>query len=145
MTREESQGEPADQPLEGHATIQTSTGSPELLSTSVITESETQGSQTWSIERSKLELKAQADERKHEIEKDRVNHQLAETTKDNNLRRICIGGIVVMILLVLAVSTVMVIVEPADSKNQWAQSVVTTVLGSLLGAIAGYFAGRRGI
>jgi hypothetical protein len=135
---------PQEHALTGRASIEIDGSSADIGEQSVITDSQSSGLQTFSVEQTKLAQKAQADEHKRNLAKSHLDHDLAQQAKDNDLRRLCVRVVVVVIVGALLVSTVLVIVEPDPSKNQWAQGIATTILGSLLGAIAGYFAAKTG-
>ena len=135
---------PQDHPLTGSASIAFGGGTAELGDQSVITDSESSGRQTFSLDQPKLEQKGRADEHKRELSKSQHDHDLEQQAKDNDLRRLCVRIIICVIVVALVVSSFIVLMEPDDSKNQWAQGIATTILGSLLGAIAGYFAAKTG-
>lgn len=141
MVEGEGKRERTDHPLEGQAVIEIATGSPHLQSASVFSDSEIQGSQTFSLEQTKLEQKGEAAAHRRLLEQEQLAHELQENEKDNALRRWCIRGILGAILVVLVVSMAMVILGPEEHRDRW-MGVATTVIGSLLGAVAGYFAGR---
>jgi len=134
---------PQDHPLTGQASIELRGGQAELGELSVITDSESRGLQTFSVEQTKLEQKAKADSHRRDLAKTKQDYELAEKTNDNNLRRWCFGGIVSVILLVLVISTILAFIGPAENRANW-MAIVTTILGGLVGAIAGYFAGKSG-
>lgn len=134
---------PRDHSLTGQASTEISGGAAELGELSVITDSESSGLQTFSVEQTKLQQKADADAHRRELAKDKQDHELAERVKDNNLRRYCFGGVISVILLVLVISTILAFMGPVENRANW-MAIVTTILGGLVGAIAGYFAGKSG-
>jgi hypothetical protein len=139
-----SERTPQEHPLTGSASLEIGGDPAGLGEQSVITDSQSSGLQTFSVEQTKLEQKAQADAHRRELAKTQLEHDLAQQAKDNELRRLCVRILICVIVVSLVVSAFIVVVEPDDSKNQWAQGIATTILGSLLGAIAGYFAAKTG-
>lgn len=110
----------------------------------VITESSSGGGQTWSVERGEWELKRGTAEHKQQQERERQEHEFAEARKDNDLRRRCFWLIVGLLIAILVVSAAVGIANDDGDTRRWAQNVVTTMIGGLLGSVAGYLTAKGG-
>jgi hypothetical protein len=99
----------------------------------VIRGSRSVGGQTWSIEYGQWQIEAADAEPKREEER-----------KDNDLRRFCLRLLVILLVVVLVVSAGVGVLNEEPTTRQWAQNIVTTLIGDLLGAIAGYFTAKGG-
>jgi uncharacterized membrane-anchored protein YjiN (DUF445 family) len=99
--------------------------------TSSFSSSTTQGTQRFS-----------AKQAEHELSRDRQKHNLAEEAKDNDLRRQMLIVVGIVIFVVLAVSFIVAATSENDGTRAWAQGVVSTITGGIVGAVAGYFTGR---
>lgn len=76
-----------------------------------------------------------------EVAKDN-DRRRAESSKDQAQRRLVVNAVGVSLIVCLAFAlTVGVWCNNATTRD-WAQSIVTVLLGGLVGAVAGYLAGR---
>jgi hypothetical protein len=108
------------------------------------TDSSIQGRQSWSQEQAKHELRATSEAHKHSIELERQKHELREATKDNAQRRLAFNVVVGVLLAILVVSLFLAIQSENGTTRAWAQGVVSSVMGGIVGAVAGYFTGKSG-
>jgi hypothetical protein len=113
-------------------------------SSSAFRQSRAEGAQTFNAEQGKHDIEVQSAAHQQNVELRRLDHELVEKRKDNNLRRVCFIAVLVLLAVALVVSGIVGIANNVPGTQQWAQNIVTTILGGLLGAIAGYFAGRSG-
>ncbi len=109
---------------------------------SAFQDSKAEGEQTFSPERSQHELKLA----KHELTAEETRSHLEESRLDNASRRKReqIGFYTVLSVVVVGLATSGIIGVAAKNSNtrDWAQGVFTLILGTLLGALAGYFTGK---
>jgi heme A synthase len=111
-----------------------SSSSPTLTARgAVIRGSRSVGSQTWSVEYGQWQIEA-AD----------AEHKRTEEQKENELRRFILRAIVVLLLVTFCAAAIVGVVNDDPSTRQWAQGIVTALLGGLLGAIGGYFTAKSG-
>lgn len=76
-------------------------------------------------------------------ERAKDNEQLrVERAKDNAQRRMVVNTVGVILIVCLMFSLLVAVWSENATTRDWAQSVVTVLLGGLVGAIAGYLAGR---
>jgi hypothetical protein len=107
---------------------------------SVITASQTIGDQQFAY----ADVQIRVDEAAHKraVEQQKLDHALLQESKDNDLRRRVFWLVVTLLLIVLAVSAAVGIGHDDEETRRWAQNVVTTMIGGLLGAIAGYLTAK---
>jgi hypothetical protein len=107
---------------------------------SVISASQTIGDQQFAY----ADVQIRVDEAAHKraVEQQKLDHTLLQESKDNDLRRRVFWVVVVLLLVVLIVSAAVGIGHDDEETRRWAQNVVTTMIGGLLGAIAGYLTAK---
>src|SRR4051794_38823036 len=88
-----------------------------------------------SFEYANIEIQVEDAAHQRRVEQQRLDHELSEEAKNNDLRRKCFGLLVIVLVIVLAVSSVVGISNDQEETRRWAQNVVTTMIGGLLGAI----------
>jgi hypothetical protein len=124
------------------------------LLTSSIVGSQVQGDQTFSLEQSEHQLKAESEAHRRRLEQARADHDLAEAKLDNDARRVREAGEnkarlrheeIIFWLIVVAVCGGLIggflgifVATDADTRR-WSQSLVTLIVGGLVG----YFTGKR--
>jgi hypothetical protein len=109
---------------------------------SAFTDSRAQGTLRWSVEQGKhereLEKLRQAAEAKRreldEIEKDNASRRQRENVGFYTVLGVVVSG--------LSVSLIIGVMSANGDTRSWAQGAFTLILGSLLGALAGYFTGK---
>lgn len=111
---------------------------------STFSESRAEGEQQLSMAEKKHDLRARAATHKQNMESQQRDYELQESKKDNELRRRFLIIIMALLGLSLGASIAIAILNNDPATRQWAQGITTTILGGLLGAIAGYFVGRGG-
>ena len=145
MTEDEGQPRPAAHPLAGQVPIEMGGGeSRHLMSASSITASTIRRHQTWSVEYGQWEIDYETAAHQREMERDRLKHDLEQKKKDNDLRRFCLQAVLLLLTAALIVSAAVGVINEDAGTRQWGQNIATTILGGLVGAIAGYFAGKSG-
>jgi hypothetical protein len=97
-----------------------------------------------SFEYASIEIQVEDAAHQRRVEQQRLDHELSEEAKNNDLRRKCFWLLVIVLVIVLGVSSVVEISNDQEETRRWAQNVVTTMIGGLLGAIAGYFTAKGG-
>ena len=97
-----------------------------------------------SFEYASIEIQVEDAAHQRRVEQQRLDHELSEEAKNNDLRRKCFWLLVIVLVVVLGVSSVVGISNDQEETRRWAQNVVTTMIGGLLGAIAGYFTAKGG-
>jgi heme A synthase len=110
----------------------------------VITGSSSGRGQTWSVERGEWEIKRGSAEHRQRQEEERQQHELTEAKKDNEQRRRVFWLIVGLLIVILLISGAVGIANEDGETRRWAQNIVTTLIGGLLGAVAGYFTAKGG-
>lgn len=110
--------------------------------------SRAQGEQRIEIARDELELKAATAAHKRQVERLRVEQEINEAREEGvaRRRREMVGFYVVVgvALAGLIVGSWVGVAAPDPETRRWAQSLVTLVLGGIVGGLAGYFSGRVG-
>jgi hypothetical protein len=117
--------------VDGSASV--SAESSVVMSETVFRESSSVGNQSWTLEYGQWQIDAETAAHKREQEK-----------KDNDLRRFCIRVVLGLLIVVLCASALVGLLNEDPSIRQWAQNIFTTLIGGLLGAIAGYFTAKSG-
>ena len=97
----------------------------------VFRSSEAVGNQEWTLEYGQWAIDYEA-----------AVHQREEEKKDNDLRRLCFRIILGLLVAALVAGALAGAFSDDPGTRQWAQNIVTTLIGGLLGAVAGYFSGR---
>ncbi|MGH2614344.1 MAG: hypothetical protein ACRDJC_03830 [Thermomicrobiales bacterium] len=111
-----------------------STAASSTLATGTVFKSSTSvGNQEWTFEYGQWE-----------IDYETAAHRREQEKKDNELRRFCLTILVILLVVVLVVSGAVGVLNEEPNTRQWAQNIVTTLIGGLLGAIAGYFTAKGG-
>jgi len=103
-----------------------------------------QGGQTFSLEQSEHQLRAEDPAHRRVLELEDHRLALEDRRKDNDLRRYCFGGVLRLLVIVLFFSGLQGVTNQDPTTKQRAQGLVTTLIGGLLGAIAGYFTAKAG-
>lgn len=120
----------------------TSSGS---SSTSASLDSVTVGEQ--SIAYADHQIRVDTAAHKRQIEKQKLDHQLAQESKDNDFRRrremITFYVVVVGLALLLFGSFFVAATATDPTRQTWAQGIATAVAGAIGGAFAGYAAGKQ--
>jgi hypothetical protein len=119
-----------------------STPSPTPVSGEVQIGNVTLGDQSIEYAGVQIEIETAAHQRR--VEQQRLDHELDQKTKDNDLRRRSFWLVVVLLVVILSVSAAVGIGNENEETRRWAQNVVTTMIGGLLGAVAGYLTARVG-
>lgn len=76
-----------------------------------------------------------------EVAKDN-DRRRAESSKDQAQRRLVVNAVGVILIVCLAFALTVGVWSNNATTRDWAQSIVTVLLGGLVGAVAGYLAGR---
>lgn len=102
----------------------------------------------WDVERAQYELKAAAELHNRGLARQRQAHELEEARKDNQQRRrqemLLFITIVSIIVVGLVVGFVVSTQAENDTTRTFGQGIVTLLLGTIAGGLAGYFTGRSG-
>lgn len=101
-----------------------------------------EGPQTFSTERAQHELKAGRAAGEQRIKEQTNAHVLAQEAKDNDLRRLTFKIVLLMLIGVLIFSFVVATKSTNGTTRSWAQGIVTTIKGGLVGGVVGYFTAR---
>ena len=117
------------QKVEGSASL--SAESSLSVSETVIRGSSSVGNQTWTLEYGQWEIDYETAAHKREQEK-----------KDNDLRRLCFKVLLGLLVVIFIAAVLVASVNEDPGTREWAQTVVTTLVGGLLGALAGYFTAK---
>lgn len=91
-----------------------------------------------------LEIRRANAEHWHRQEEARLTQELAKTARNNEVRRQMFWLLVTLLIVNLLVSDAVGILHDNAETRRWAQNVVTTMIGGLLGAVAGYFTAKGG-
>jgi hypothetical protein len=102
----------------------------------------------WTVERAKHELRAETTARKLELDAERLRHEIEEEKQDNAQRRhrdqfafYVVVGVLVGILIV----GIWIGIQADNSDTRaWGQSLVTLIVGGIVGGLAGYVTGKGG-
>jgi hypothetical protein len=100
------------------------------------------GDQSFVVAGREIEVEDAAHRRR--VQQQQLDHDLTEERKDRDLRRKCFWLVVILLVAILTVSAVVGIGNDDEETRRWAQNVVTTMIGGLLGAVAGYLTARVG-
>jgi hypothetical protein len=100
------------------------------------------GDQSFAYAGQEIEVEDAAHRRR--VQQQQLDHDLTEERKDRDLRRKCFWLVVILLVAILSVSAVVGIGNDDEETRRWAQNVVTTMIGGLLGAVAGYLTARVG-
>lgn len=118
------------------------------LSGSSFRESRAEGEQAFSKEQSEHERRVQSAERKFELDRLKLEHQQEQERlhSASQRHREVIGFYVVVGVVVIGLavgSYVGTNAENAETRN-WAQGMVTLLIGGIVGGLAGYTTGKVG-
>lgn len=102
----------------------------------------------WDVHQAEFTLKADAVHHRQVIDSEKHTHNIDEARKDNNQRRrqdmilfIVVIGIIVAGLVYGAVTGIW---GENDTIRTFGQGIVTLLLGTVAGGLAGFFRGQRG-
>ncbi len=96
-----------------------------------IRNSSSQGTQTFSPEQAK-----------HALETAESEHRRTEERKDNELRRFILKSFFIFLLAALVVGVGISVGSANADTRRWAQGIVTLLIGTIAGAVGGYFTGK---
>jgi hypothetical protein len=97
-----------------------------------------------SFEYASIQIQVEDAAHQRRVEQQRLDHELIEKAKDNELHRNRFWLVVGLLVAILVVAGAVGIGHDQEETRRWAQNVVTTMIGGLLGAIAGYFTAKGG-
>ncbi|MFT4039900.1 MAG: hypothetical protein QM692_17105 [Thermomicrobiales bacterium] len=102
------------------------------------------GAQEWILARGELEIRRDNAAHWHRQEEARLAQELALASRNNEVRRQMFWLLVTLLVVVLVTSGAVGILHDNEETRRWAQNIVTTMIGGLLGAVAGYFTAKGG-
>lgn len=120
-------------------------------------DSRAEGEQSFSIERGEHELKTVTAERAYRLDRMRLEHELEEQKAENRARRereareeterrkrddVIYWLIVAAIIVGIVVGGAASFVSQNDATQRWGQSLVTLIVGGLVGYVTGSRAGK---
>jgi hypothetical protein len=102
----------------------------------------------WDVKRAQHELKVATTVHQQQLEAEQARHQLEHEAKDWDQRRRQQNTVFWLVTIALAAALVLswVLILVSDDQNTRAQawSIVTLVVGGLLGGVTGYITGKSG-
>ncbi len=115
---------------------------PEAVGLFRLSESHVRRPPTFSVKWAEHERALEQLRVEHERAMDELRHQQTEVVKDNAQRRTIVNAVGIILIGMLALSFVVAIWAENDGTRDWAQSLVTVILGGIVGGMAGYLTGR---